>query len=77
MAKAITETSMRVYEYIKEYILKNMYSPTMREIGKATGLSSTCTVKYNIEKLREAGLITLSDNNNKIALPGYKVVKDE
>ncbi len=69
------DKSNEVYEYIRDYILKNMYSPTIREIMAGVGFKSTSSVHYNILKLEKEGKITLSDNNNKIALVGYKIVE--
>lgn len=46
-----------VYNFIVDFINKNNYSPTIREIGGALGLSSTGTVDYHLKKLDEEGLI--------------------
>ena len=62
-----------VYEYIRDYMLENMYSPTIREIGRATGFKSTASVKRYIDKLVKDGYIILSEHNNKMALPGYEI----
>lgn len=70
-----TEKSTEIYEYIKNYILKNMYPPSIREIGRAVGLKSTASTYYHILKLEKNGLITVSDG--RISLVGYKIVKDE
>ncbi len=64
-----------IYEFIRDYTIKNLYSPTIREIGSAIGLSSTSSVKYHIERLEKRGLIRLSPHGNKIALVGYELKK--
>ena len=46
-----------VYNFIVNFINKNNYSPTIREIGGALELSSTGTVDYHLKKLDEEGLI--------------------
>ena len=72
-----TQRKQEIYEFIVKYMLKNMYSPTIREIMDATGIQSTSTVHYHLEKMADEGLIIMSDYNSKFALAGYKLVKDD
>jgi repressor LexA len=44
-------------EYIEEFITEHGYPPTIREIGQKLGISSTSVVNYNLNKLKNAGLI--------------------
>lgn len=56
----LSERQLRILDFIREYIEKNNYPPTIREIGKAVGIPSTSVVKYNLERLQEKGHIERS-----------------
>ncbi|MER6082929.1 helix-turn-helix domain-containing protein [Streptomyces sp. NPDC001833] len=43
-------------------------APTLRQIGEAVGLSSTASVRYQINKLEEAGLVDRRSHGRGIAL---------
>jgi repressor LexA len=47
----------RMLSFIRQYLGEFDYPPTIREIGKAVGISSTSVVKYNLERLQEKGYI--------------------
>ena len=46
-----------ILKYIEKEVKDNGYPPSVREIGKAVGLSSTATVHGYLEKLEEKGYI--------------------
>ncbi len=46
-----------ILEYIKQAIRTNGYPPSVREIGKAVGLSSSSTVHMHLGKIEAAGYI--------------------
>jgi repressor LexA len=46
-----------IYEFIKQYINDKGYSPSIREICKGVGLSSTSTVHGHLKRLVKKGLI--------------------
>lgn len=46
-----------ILKYIGKQIIANSYPPSVREIGKAVGLSSTATVHGYLEKLEQKGYI--------------------
>ncbi|MHC1721197.1 MAG: transcriptional repressor LexA [Clostridiaceae bacterium] len=48
---------MQIYEFIKFYTSEKGYSPSVREICAAVGLSSTSTVHGHLERLEKKGLI--------------------
>lgn len=48
----------QVYDYIKEVILKNGYSPSIRDICTAVGIKSTSTVHACLDRLEHKGWIT-------------------
>ncbi|NOZ50112.1 MAG: repressor LexA [Chloroflexi bacterium] len=62
----------RILEFIQEYLDEYDYPPTIREIGKAAGISSTSVVNYNLEKLTEMGLIQRNREVSRgLRLVGY------
>jgi repressor LexA len=44
-------------EFIASFMKENGYPPTIREIGKACGISSTSVVNYNLTKLEREGFL--------------------
>ena len=72
-----TKRQMDVYNFIVDYITKNMYSPSGRDICKAIGISSTSTVWKHLEALKRWGLIDYKPAQTRsIVLKGYKLVKE-
>jgi repressor LexA len=53
----LSERQQRILDFIRQYGEENGYPPTIREIGKAVGITSTSVVKYNLERLQEKGCI--------------------
>ena len=53
----LTKKQYEVLDYIKKYIVKYGFPPSVREIGSALGLSSPATVHTHIKKLEEKGMI--------------------
>lgn len=53
-------TDEKILSFISSYIEAYGYSPSMRDIAKATGLSIAPT-KYRLDRLRESGAITFED----------------
>ena len=49
-----------IMDYVNEFIEKNGYAPSVREIGAAVGLRSTASVSYHLQALQEAGLLQTS-----------------
>lgn len=43
--------------YSRDYFKEHGYAPTLREIGDHTGLESTASVKYYMDKLYDVGMI--------------------
>lgn len=72
-----TKRQMDVYNFIVAYITKNMYSPSVRDICKAIGISSTSTVWKHLEALKRWELIDYQPAQTRsIVLKGYKLVKE-
>ena len=51
--KELNTRQKQILRYITKQIEKNGYSPSVREIGKAVGLSSTATVHTYLKQLEE------------------------
>ena len=57
MSEQLSERQQRILEFLGEYIEENGYPPSIREIGAASGISSTSVVSYNLRRLEEGGYI--------------------
>ena len=55
--KELTVRQKQILRYITKQIQSNGYAPSVREIGKAVGLSSTATVHSHLQKLEKLGYI--------------------
>jgi repressor LexA len=44
--------------FINQFLRENRYPPTIRDIGKAVGISSTSVVNYNLNILEREGYVT-------------------
>jgi repressor LexA len=53
----LTKRQKEIFDYIKRYLRKHGYPPTVREIGKALGLHSPSTVHAHLAKLEALGLL--------------------
>ena len=53
----ISKRQKQIYEYIKKYMIKNNYAPSLDEIRIHFKLSSVSTVHHHISKLQKEGLI--------------------
>lgn len=64
--KKLTKKQEKTLTFIKKYIAKNDYPPTIREIAKGTNLSSPATVHAHLKNLIEKEYIKRNTNNNRI-----------
>ncbi len=55
--QTISLKEQQILFFIYNYWSKRGYPPTVREIGKAVGLQSSCSVHYRLKKLEEKGFI--------------------
>lgn len=53
----MTENQKKILQFIKAFVADRHYSPTLREIGEAVGMSSVASVNYNLSKLAVNGYI--------------------
>ena len=52
-----TRKEKAILKFIEDQVMENGYPPSVREIGKAIGLSSTATVHAYLSKLEKQGFI--------------------
>ena len=61
----LTSRQELILDYLKASVESQGYAPTMREIGAAVGLTSSASVKYQLDILEEKGLIRRGDNSGR------------
>ncbi len=54
----LSERQQKIIQFIIDFVDKNEFPPTIREIGEKVGISSTSVVNYNLAKLEDIGLIS-------------------
>ena len=69
----LTARQKRMLEFIQRHLRETGYPPTIREIGKAVGISSTSVVNYNLNVLQEKGYIQRSRETSR----GLRIVGAE
>ena len=53
----LTKRQQEIFDFIKSYSAKYGYPPTVRDIGKAVGLTSSSTVHAHLANLEKLGLL--------------------
>src|ERR687892_387775 len=53
----LTKRQQEIFDFIKRYSSKHGYPPTVRDIGKAIGLTSSSTVHAHLANLERLGLL--------------------
>ena len=53
----LTKRQQEIFDFIKRYSAKQGYPPTVRDIGKAVGLTSSSTVHAHLANLEKLGLL--------------------
>lgn len=53
----LTKRQQEIFDFIKHYGAEHGYPPTVRDIGKAIGLTSSSTVHAHLANLEKAGLL--------------------
>ncbi len=63
MAKGkLTDRQRKILEFIQSFSEQYGYPPSIREIGRAVGISSTSVVNYNLNRLVEEGYLSRDQN---------------
>ena len=66
----LTPKQQRIYDFIRTFTRQMGYPPTVREIGQHVGVRSPSTVKYQLDHLRQAGLLQWDGGKTRsITLP--------
>jgi len=68
----LTDRQQAILDFIRSFSVTTKYPPTIREIGKSVGISSTSVVNYNLNVLEKQGLIA----RDKTISRGIKLVQD-
>lgn len=58
----LTKRQAEILKYIQNEVQKNGYPPTLREIGKAVGLTSPSSVKHQLSTLEKKGALRRDPN---------------
>ena len=61
----LTSKQNQVLDYLKKFMSKKGYPPTVREIGKALNLASPATVHAHLNTLADKGYIKKSNSKNR------------
>lgn len=61
----LTKRQNDILTYIKEYMVKHGYPPTIREIGAALGISSPATIHAHLQNLEKKGVIKKGGSKNR------------
>lgn len=62
---ALSNRQLDVLDFIKRFIAKNGYSPTVREIGAGLSLKSPSTVQEHLKALVAQGIITVDKRKSR------------
>lgn len=65
MHKTLTKRQKEVLDFIKKFVDKNGYSPTLEEIRDNLNLSAVSTIHQHIETLVEKGYLQKSENYSR------------
>ena len=68
----LTDRQQAILDFIRDFSGKTKYPPTIREIGKSVGISSTSVVNYNLNVLEKQGHIA----RDKTISRGIKLVDE-
>lgn len=60
--KALSRRQQAIYSFIESFLNENDYPPTIRDIQRDLGISSTSVVDYNLKVLEERNLIRRNRN---------------
>jgi repressor LexA len=53
----LTKRQQEIFDYVKRHVSEHGYPPTVRDIGKAIGLTSSSTVHAHLANLEKLGLL--------------------
>jgi repressor LexA len=74
MPKTLTSLERRILDFLIEYLRKNTYQPSIREIGKRFGIKSTKTVSEYLQALADKGWVERDPSRSRgVRLIGVEV----
>lgn len=77
MAEPLTSLERRVLDWLVEYVCRNTYQPSIREIGSEFGIRSTKTVSELLQSLAEKGWIERDPSRSRgVRLLGLELQAD-
>lgn len=74
---ALSQRQQGMLQFIKDFIRRKGYPPSIREIGAAVGITSTSVVNYNLNILEKKGLIQRDRTVSRAIRPTSDVKADE
>jgi repressor LexA len=66
---ALTRRQREIFEFIRDFVTRNGYSPSLEEIGSHFGLSSVATVHKHVHHLVEKGFLQKAWNRSRSVEP--------
>lgn len=61
----LTKRQQEILDFIKVFMVKHGFPPTIREIGEGLGVSSPATIHAHLENLENKGVIKRSNTKNR------------
>ena len=65
MKYGITKKQLKLFNFLKDYIKKNITSPSYDEMKIALDLNSKCTISAKLKQLEERGWIEKMNGKNR------------
>src|SRR5688500_225675 len=65
MPRPLTSLERRILDFIVEYLRRNTYQPSIREIGSRFGIKSTKTVSEYLQSLADKGWIERDSSRSR------------
>lgn len=65
MAEALTSIERRIYNYVVDYLKRETYQPSIREIGSRFGIRSTKTVTEHLQSLQRKGYLDRTPSRSR------------
>lgn len=73
---AITKRQREAFEFIREFMLKNQVTPSVREIADGVGAKSLSSVHSYVKALKKAGyIIPYDDKSIRFSIKGIRMVE--
>ena len=67
--ESLTPAQQELYDWLREFINKNHYPPSIREMMKAMGLRSPAPIQARLERMRDKGYVTWIEGKARTIKP--------